>query len=634
MKRTMKRTLPGFILLCLGIAVCGVFNTAKAQDPMASKTKIQMKLQEQEKSDEGIKARREAAQKEKRQTGTEQEIDFGLLNLPEDTSTTFAVKELRISGNTLISTENLLSDLPLVYNASNNPLYQAEPGDLYDFRILHEIIAQPGRPRQVSRRTMQGLTQYILSVYRAQDYAGIYIYISAQAFDQGVELWDGILPIEVVETKVSEIKVTAYDPQRNKREESILRSSIIEEWSPVQPGEMVDKKKLDDFVNLLNLNPDRYLDAVISRGAEPNTIAVTYDIYEADPWHFYIQLDNAGTDERQWAPRLGFINTNLTGIDDRLTGVAQGALDSADENYLSYASYEFPLFTPRLRLNLYGGRNEFDISGGGGVDFLGIGSFYGGLLRFNVLQSDGWYFDITNSLSHEKSKVTPSLFTILETDIDMDLWTLGAELYRTQDMSTTSFTFNRVQSYDGSSKADFQDARQETDPDFDIYTVTAAHSQYLDQHKINRLSASSRWITSTERLAPSKMTTFGGLYSVRGYEEDEIVADGGLLFSAQYEFDLVKHNKSKETESNETQNEEPGFTKLALLSFFDFARAKVKDPVAGEKKINELCSLGLGTSMTFGKNLDAGIYYGFPLRSTADTKSGHGRWSFSFLMRW
>ena len=72
--------------------------------------------------------------------------------------------------------------------------------------------------------------------------------------------------------------------------------------------------------------------------------------------------------------------------------------------------YDVPLWTPRLRLNLYGGRSEFDIDGGGGIDFLGNGYFYGGKLRFNAFQEDGWFFDLTTSLSREKSKVTTSLF--------------------------------------------------------------------------------------------------------------------------------------------------------------------------------------------------------------------------------
>ena len=119
-------------------------------------------------------------------------------------------------------------------------------------RVLHLIIQEPGEPREVSRRTMQGFTQYILSVYQSHDYAGIYIYIPAQVVKDGMELQDGILPLEVVEGKISEITTTAYDINREKVEKGILRSTLVETWSPVRVGQVVNKKKLDDFVNLRN----------------------------------------------------------------------------------------------------------------------------------------------------------------------------------------------------------------------------------------------------------------------------------------------------------------------------------------------------------------------------------------------
>jgi hemolysin activation/secretion protein len=132
------------------------------------------------------------------------------------------------------------------------------------------------------------------------------------------------------------------------------------------------------------------------------------------------------------------------------------------------------------------------------------------------------------------------------------------------------------------------------------------------------------------------MTVFGGLYSVRGYEEDEIVADGGMLLSAQYEFDLIKHINStaeSESESEETARK-PWLRKLALLAFTDIGRAKTQDPVEGEKEIEELSSVGIGTAVGLGENLDAAVYYGYPLQSTMNTDKGHGRWSFSFVLRW
>ncbi len=318
----------------------------------------------------------------------------------------------------------------------------------------------------------------------------------------------------------------------------------------------------------------------------------------------------------------------------------QASWDSGiDDNYALFGTYDFPLFTPRLRLNFYGGHSEFNVTPQGGpFNFLGRGSFYGSILSYNIFQMDNWFVDVTGSLSQEDSKVTPTLG--LASDVDMDLWGIGFNIHRSDDMSNTSLTFNRIESMGGSSRSEFDASRSNADPDFTIYNLGAAHSQYLETSKVNRVSASFRLITSNERLVPAKMTTFGGFYSVRGYDEDEIVADGGILMSGQYEFDLVKHRESlenreatSEASSEETPDNKPWLRKLAPLAFIDFGRAKIKSPLVGEQGTQDLWSLGVGTIAELGDNFSAGIYYGWPLRGTDQTDKGDGRLNFSCIYR-
>ena len=563
------------------------------------------------------------------------------LNLPPDTTARLVVRELRISGNTLISTGELLEYMPAVYNASGQPLSQADSQYLYDLRPIQDIVSVPGQPREVSLRTIQGLTQYILSVYQANDYSGIYVYVPEGAIIDGNRLVDEILPINILEAPVSEVRIKYYDAERNEVEEGYLRRSTLEKWSPIERDKVASQKKLDYLVNLLNLNPDRHVSAVVSRGAEPNTLAIQYDVYEISPWHFFIQADNSGSDERQWAPRVGVINTNLLGIDDRLTTLYQAALDSIDDNYSLFGSYDFPIMDPRLRLNLYGGYSEFDINPESGIiDFLGSGTFYGAILRYNIYQEQNWFFDVTGSWSGEKSDITPSLFPeFFASKVKMQLWGFGANIYHRDDMSNTFLSFNRVQNSGGSDQDAFWDpvtftgARTDADRDFAIFTMVANHSQYIDQNKVEQFRGTFRWIEPTERLVPAKMTSFGGMYSVRGYDEYEIVADGGILASVQYEYDLVKYSQTVRSGTGISEYIE-SIKKLAPLVFFDYGRTKVKSPVPGEKGNQSLYSIGVGLAFDVGNNFSGALYYGYPLKDTDETNEGKGRLSASALLRW
>jgi len=553
------------------------------------------------------------------------------VNLPDDMTARLSVRQVQISGNTSITNEELLADLPAIYNVSDEPLSRAESQYLYDFRVLQEIISDPGAPRQVSLRTVQGFTRYLLSVYQRRNYAGVYVYVPEPILKGEVALVDGILVVKVLEAPISEIGIQFYDANQTEVEKGYLRRSAIEAWSPVEPNSVANKKKLDDFVNLLNLSPDRYVAAVVTKGAEPNTLALKYNIYETDPWHYFIHVDNSGTNERQWAPRVGLINTSLLGIDDKFAAMYQAKPDSTiEENYSLYGTYDFPLCGPRLRLNLFGGYSEFDIDPEAGpINFLGSGTFYGGALRYNVCQTGGWFFDLIGSMSHEESKITPTLFPeFLKSDVKMDLWGAGFNVHRKDDRTTTSVDFTRIESMGGSDREEFNTARSGADPDFVILTASANHSATLDQHDIQHLRGTVRWVESNERLVPAKMTAFGGMYSVRGYDEYEFIADGGLLFSVQYEYDIIKHMQIDVPEA-----EKSDLRKVAPLVFFDYGRAKIEDPLPTEKRFEELFSVGVGTIVEIGKNFVGAVYYGHPLTPTDDTREGKGRVNVSFMWR-
>ncbi|MFH1371876.1 MAG: ShlB/FhaC/HecB family hemolysin secretion/activation protein [Planctomycetota bacterium] len=566
------------------------------------------------------------------------------VKLPEDNSARLTLKEIRFTGNTLVSTAQILKDMPIIFNSSARPLAEAESESLYDFTPVYETILSPGTSREVSARTVQGLTQYVLSIYQQKNYAGIYVYVPAEVL-KGGKLADEVLPVEIIEAKVTDVGVTQYDANQVEVSKGYLDPNAVLSWSPVKEGQVANRKKLDDFVNLLNLNPDRYASAMVSKGSEPKTLAVEYDIYEVNPWHWFLQVDNAGTKERRWSPRVGVINTNLLGIDDTFVGMYQASPESdIGDNYALFGNYDFPLWGPKLRLNIYGGYSEFDISSqASGIDFLGSGKYIGAKLRYNVLQTDGWFVDFVGSYSHEESKITPSLFPeFLASNVKMDLWGWAVEVHKRDDIANSEIGYSEVYNINGlgSDDAEYALARPGglIDNDFSIHTLWGNHSRLLDPNKVTRISGTIRWIIPSERLVPAKMTSFGGMYSVRGYEEYDVIADGGVLASVQYEFDIIKYKQAQlaSLEMNEIRQQREAWEikKFAPLVFFDYGRTTIKDPASSEKGHQTLASVGPGLLVEVGDNFSGSLYYGFPLKETDNTDKGEGRLNVGLMMRW
>ncbi len=600
---------------------------------------------------EKIKEKREAAQQEKRLASKKKTVQEanGLpknINLPEDTTLLLSVSKIEVVGNKLLTTDQLLKGMPSVYNTSNQKIEKTDPVFLYDLRNIKRVLEAPDQTHQVSVRTIQGFEQYLSSVYQTKGYGGVYIYIPAETFSQKQELKNGILLVKVIETVTYQVNTTYFDANGNPPKKTYLKPEIVKKWSPVKPGQPINQKKLDDYLNLLNLNPDRYVTATVSKGepntGEPNTLKVGYNIYEVSPWHFFLQVDNSGTKDQRWAPRIGLINTNLTGRDDTFTAVLQAPLDEPSKHrYSAFMSYDVPMFSPRLRLNVYAGRSEFNVNGGQGIDFLGNGTVVGSNLTYNIYQHNNWFFDIFTGLSYEETHVTASQFpSALGSDVRMQLWHMGLKVHKTDDMSKTNINLERVQRIGGSGQDAYWDvatatgARVNSEKNFWIWNFSATRYQYLDAAKVHRILGSFSYIRPNTRLIPAKMTTFGGMYTVRGYDESAIVADGGILASVQYEYDIVKHNEAKLAKKGEPQEKTEKLRKLAPLVFFDYGRAQMKDAVAGEKPHEELYSIGTGILFEWGKHLSGGVYYGYPLKATSTTSVGDGRINMFAMLQW
>jgi len=195
----------------------------------ATQEELNAKMQAEEK----MELKKEEAQKEKRLDKESQElldiVGEEAAIAPEtapsfvDTTPVFNANKLIIRGNALIPLEEILEDVPAVFN----PTKTDDPAGIYDLTPIKALIDSPGQAQQVSARTIQGFTQYILSVYQKANYGGIYVYVPTSAIVDGVSLKDNTLLIEIMETTISQVAINPYNVDKKPVEKPCVIEYIV-----------------------------------------------------------------------------------------------------------------------------------------------------------------------------------------------------------------------------------------------------------------------------------------------------------------------------------------------------------------------------------------------------------------------
>jgi hemolysin activation/secretion protein len=117
-------------------------------------------------------------------------------------------------------------------------------------------------------------------------------------------------------------------------------------------------------------------------------------------------------------------------------------------------------------------------------------------------------------------------------------------------------------------------------------------------------------------LINNEQYSAGGVGSVRGYKESEIMADNALHGTIElFAPDLLKTHV------------------LIPYLFYDFACLDVREPLAGEIDGDFIHGAGIGLTGNWKETIDFKLDLGFALEETDDTKSGDVELHFKTAIR-
>jgi hemolysin activation/secretion protein len=536
------------------------------------------------------------------------------------------VRSVRLEGNSLISTEMLRTHFPALAR-----------------------ITPPG-VRVPLAEIRKGL-EAILNAYHQAGYRAVAVYIPQENIASAAPLAfkNDELAVKIVEGHVASSTVNyevlrKWRPWRRDQGRGPVREDIVadrlQKLNPIEPGDVLEQEKLERFVQFLERHPGRSAAAVVKKskeavGAEEvgRDVDLEIRVVDPEPTAFYIQVANIGSEKtEEYRFKAGFVHNNLYGRDDIFSLDFSAPFEKVNENYAIVGSYDTPLWNPILRLRTFGAYNEFQTTDILGPDtpFLGKGYILGEELRYTLFHVNSWLFDVFQALEFQSSnlKIKSSLLDEMALDetlsdvqlLDLALgfrlehlqgaWRPYLQVKAAYNLSDTLFSL--------SDREDFETSRLDTEPGYLNFTLsghqTLAIRDWLSMSQ--RVGAGY----SPDRLIAAKEFAIGGIHSVRGYEESEVLGDRGLFVSTE---PLVSLNALLAPKAGKDLPFKLDF----VPAFLDIGTVAVQDSLLGEEGSTTIAGVGTGAQLSF-KNLLAGrLYWGYALRDAnpGGTEEGDSR---------
>jgi len=509
-------------------------------------------------------------------------------------------------------------------------------------------------PVPVYASGLRELAEQIVADLNARGLIGVYVAPNPNDIDPTTgedHRPDGqtALRLRVYTGRVGAVRTFAADPELDNRERvDRPEHRVIAQRSPVGPqsSDLLDRKRLDEYVARLNRHQRRFVDVVLTPTLQPGRINVDYIVEEERPWSLYTSFSDTGTRSTdRWRQRFGFTHQQLSGLDDvlRLDYVTDG-FDDIDAFFGSYEGLipgAAGTGLDGMRWRLGASRSEYrsEVLFGGAGGGAGNDEIFAGEttqlelgVSQNVYQSGGLFIDLGAGLRWMDLDVTN--LTIFDGRAKFLVPALSLQVENTGAGAVRWAGLTLEKSLDSSGFSDYERASGRLDLD-DNWMALRWDAGLRFEPGLRRRSVGSPLRTgrrheielSTQgqyafdhRMIPHEQGVIGGLYSVRGYPQSVVAGDSIYVGRAEYRY-LVPLGFAPGSPLL-------GDWTLVLRTFFDLGWA-VNEPGSAvdgsgsrirlaDDGTDRLASIGLGAEIRIRRNLSLRLDYGIALEAIDD----------------
>ncbi len=433
----------------------------------------------------------------------------------------------------------------------------------------------------------------------------------------------GLVQIRVAEAPVAEVKISG-----SKHHSAAV---LLRQLPSIKAGEPLNFKDLQSELAAANRFPDRDVVPAFDAGTVPGTINVDLQVRDSLPLHASVELNNDNSPNTVPLRLTGSASySNLWGVGHTITAGVSIAPERKADSEAYFGSYTLPFLGSPWSLVFSGYKSNSNIAALGGTNVLGNG-YQLGFQAIYRLATERDYQALRLGVDYKDFKQNIGLrgITISNAPIRYVPLTLGYNYSAVRDKSSLDVALSstlglrvikRIDCFDPTAtvcRPEDQFTNREVDS-----TENFAH---INLDVTYTLKFGGDWVTETRlsgqyadgHLVSNEQFAIGGLTTVRGYYQSEVVGDRGFTGS------LELRSPSLATQIGTFADD------LRFFAFTDYGLVSVIDPLPDTQSVFRIASLGGGLRTKLFGHLSAQALISFPLISTTESAPGDPRITFS-----
>lgn len=481
---------------------------------------------------------------------------------------------------------------------------------------------------------VQKALETVEKVYSRLGYSAVQIVLPEQ------ELEKGEIRFQVIEAKLGRVIV-----EGNKFfDEANIRTSL----PALQSGEAPNINAIARNLRIANESPSKQTTVLLRSGQEEATVDAVARVVDEDPIKGSVTVDTSGSQKTgRLRTGLGFQNSNMWGLDHVLTFQFISAFyrdvdKQYDKNDLSIwpskdaqifgASYRVPLYRSGDTLDLTWAWSNVSVGQVAGFAITGVGSVAGARYTKNLDRIDDYEHRLSFAYDfrgYNNKGIRPAGSTV-QVIPDLNVHPITVQYsgsIRRQD-SESSFSIGLSKNIPGGKDGrgtEFCQTRQVTIAGSGHFECARADFQVVRWAFNHNLSIGDEWQArfgmngqaTRDMLVPGEQFGVGGVDSVRGFLEREVINDVGHRGTMElYTPDFGKWTTL-------------AGARLRAVFFYDWGRVKRNRPSAAELHGQAIASIGAGLRFSLNNNFVFRTDYGIVRDQGGSQGRNDGRLTFS-----